>query len=136
MVQTKRFIKFRGENIEINKSPEDSFWRDSEGCIYAEADLEAADYVDRCGIGLISLSENHPANRACKPHDFKYSSSVYQEFHTRKEADEDLERDIELLAEGDPSTAGDNKWWSILGKPFKAISRILGGNFWENGKTR
>lgn len=87
-------------------------------------DAASVDPVNRCGIGIFSLSEDHPLTAACQPHDYAYSSPAYQLFHTREEADEMLEK-----------LASQINGWSFLAKPFKWISRLFGASKWENNST-
>ena len=120
------YIVFKGEIVHIGRG-NDGFYRDATGTIYALRDDEdVADVIDRCGIGWASLPVRNPLNPGCRVHDYAYTSSAYQAFHTRKEADEYLRR---LIAET-PSK------WSVLAWPFYWLSRIFGGKYWENKKTR
>lgn len=120
---------FHGKQYILSLGP-DNLWRDQYGVIYALSDDEnTVDVIDRCGIGLLSLPEDHPANVGCKPHDYKYSSPAFQKFHVRSEADEDLEKDLSLLG------------YPIFGWFAKQISRVFGGlrgkaKLWENDETR
>lgn len=124
-----KYFNFKGTTYVISKH-EDGLWRDAWGCIYALAEDEnSVDNIDRCGIGFLSLPINHPANAGCSPHDYKYSSPAYQLFHTRAEADADLERDETLLG------------FPVLGKVFRFLAKTFGGfkgklRLWENDKTR
>lgn len=105
---------------------EDGFWYDDEGTIYAYKDGVTADSVDRCGVAPIALPTwpfFQDVNDACAPHDFAYSSPVYQAFHTRKQADDMLA--ALLTAERHP----------ILGSIFEDIARLLGAKYWENPST-
>ncbi len=106
----------------------DGLYADSSGTIWALSESKtSADVIDRCGVGDLSLSPNHPLTAARKVHDFMYSSPAYQVFHTRKEADEELERLANLVDFGR---------YSFWAKPLKWLSRLFGGKFWENNKTR
>ncbi len=103
----------------------DGLWRDALGCVYALADKEnSVDDVSRCGVGIFSLPANHPANDGCRAHDYKYSSTAYQLYHSRKEADLALEQDLRLLG------------YSTLGIIFKRLSRYFGAKYWERKETR
>jgi hypothetical protein len=119
------FIVFRDEVTELTQGT-DRLWRSKEGTIFAFRErLGSVDDVDRCGIGIFSLSKRDPLTDACRPHDYMYSSTAYQAFHTRAEADAELWRLAELV---------DGSSWKVwlLG----AIPPIFGGAFWENSKTR
>ena len=119
-----KYFSANGAVWEIKRFP-DSLWRDRYGCIYALAEGEdSVDNIDRCGVGSFSLPLNHPANDACKAHDYKYSSPAYQLYYSRASADADLKRDLELVG------------YPVLGKVFSFISRLFGGKYWENNKTR
>ena len=99
---------------------DDGFYRDESGVIYALPNtVSSLDEVTRCGVGILSLPENHKLTAACRAHDYAYSSPVYQAFHTRREADKMLERHAALLG------------YSATGKVFRVISRIFGSFFWE-----
>lgn len=103
----------------------DGLWRDAYGCVWAFTDAGSiVDSIDRCGIGILSLPEGHPANDGCKAHEFMYSSPAYQAFHTREEADNKLEKDQRIIG------------YPIFGWFAKIISRLRGGKYWENKKTR
>lgn len=104
----------------------DGFWRDPNGTIFALNDGRSIDDAKRCGIWPFALPTWDfftPLNQACAPHDFAYSSPVYQAFHTRLEADEYL-GNLQSIA-ANPIVAG----------IFEGISRLLGVEFWENDKT-
>lgn len=121
---TAKFFAFKGKVYEIRKC-DDNQWRDEFGCIYALADFEnMVDLKNVCGVGIFSLPEGHPANEICAIHDFKYSSTTYQLYHTRREADEELERDLNKIG------------YPIFGRIARFVSRIFGKRFWENDKTR
>lgn len=115
-----------GQVITLYLCP-DGLFRDKHSTVYALRDTTTVDAVERCGIGGVSLDPDHPLTSACKPHDFMYSSKAYQLFNTRESADRELERLISLVDQGK---------YSIWAKPFKWISRIFGGMFWENKNTR
>lgn len=121
-----KYLVANGQVIVLYLCP-DGLFRDRDGTVYALRDEKSADAVERCGVGGLSLDPNHPLTSACKPHDFMYSSRAYQTFHTRAEADRELERLVKLVDEGK---------YSIWAKPFRWISRIFGGMFWENKNTR
>ncbi len=120
-----KYITFRGQSIELKKNNE-GFYEDSYGTIYAFTDSgSSVDSVNRCGVGVFSLSANSPLTDACTPHDVAYSSPVYQAFHTRQEADFYLK----YLAEQITGT------YSITPELFFFLSRELGSQFWENKST-
>lgn len=125
----KKYIHFRGEIWELTFG-EDLFWRDEQGGIYAYRDYDdtSLDSVDRCGVGrFFSISETDPVTDACGPHEFMYSSRVFQAFHTREEGD----RWLESLTEQVPGR-------EFLAGPFYWLAHIFGRfrNLWENPKTR
>ena len=120
-------IQFKGERIELTRGY-DNLWRDPEGCVYAFAELsEDDDPVDRCGVGVLSLSPKAPITYACKIHDYQYSSPAYQAFYSRGEADRQLRRNIKILGKG--------TMWGLLAQPFKTIVDIVGSRYWDNKKT-
>lgn len=122
-VVSKRF-----GSIELRKGP-DGFWTSADGTIWAFSDYDnSVDRVDRCGVGFFSLPTTSPLTKNCKPHDYVYTSEVYQAFHTRSEAD----RYLSDLIENDRSV-GRLRW---LAKPFWFLSRLFGGRYWENNDTQ
>lgn len=123
------FIVFRGKAVHLARG-NDGFYRDALGTIFAlRDDSDTMDLVDRCGIAPFAIPTwFERITRACKPHDYKYSSFAYQAFYTRAEADAELERDVRTMAAGD--------WWRILGAPFRWIATRFGGEAWENKDTR
>lgn len=128
MIGDTKYIISKGRSIElIERSP--GRWFDAYGSEFALRDASASvDEVDRCGVGIFSLPESMvELNEACRVHDYKYSSRTYQAYHTREEADADLERDILLMSNG--------RWWGVLAKPFRFIASKF-GMFWEEDRTR
>lgn len=123
----QKWIAFRGTSIGLVKGL-DGLWRDDTGTIYAYAEGKQADASNNCGVGIFTLPDGHPLNDICKAHDFQYSSPAYQAFNTRKEADEYLRRTIQ-------SSPQSGEWW-LLAKPFYWLTRLFGGKYWENDKTR
>lgn len=119
-----------GDTLFINKSikltkDEDGFYKDDKGTIYALEDNNLSiDTKSRCGIGVFSLPEAWGINDGCSPHDYAYSSPVYQAFHTRDEADQMLKAHITLVSH------------PVLGWLFRQVSRVFGPPLWENPKTR
>lgn len=106
----------------------DGLWRDRYDVVYALRDASGVvDRVTRCGVGVFSLDPSHPLTDACGPHDFAYSSPAYQTFKTRAEADEYLESLVRQI---------DGGKFSWLASPFRWISRVFGGLFWENKNTK
>jgi hypothetical protein len=128
-MKQQKFILFRGETIPLTLG-DDGLWRTPDLTVWAMEDFKAssADVIDRCGIGVFSLGEDHPLTAACAAHDYMYSSRAFQLFHTRKEADEMLEQLVDK--------AGRGHWYRYLAKPFKWLSRIFGAKYWENERTR
>lgn len=119
----KRSIIFRGEVIELSQGV-DGLLRSKEGTVFAfREESKSVDEIDRCGIGILSLPADHILTDACRPHDYMYSSPAYQTFHTRAEADAELERLAHLIG-------------SSSGPALKYISKTVGGYFWENDATR
>lgn len=108
---------------------ENNLWRDKHGVIWALRDTHASiDEFSGCGVSPFALPDWHifrKLNEICARHDYMYSSPAFQYFHTRKDADEYLEM-----------LTNEAEYLSWLGKPFKYLSRIFGGQFWENKKTR
>lgn len=117
----KRYIVF-GNNVETLTLGVDGLWRDDLQTIWALTDDAASvDSIDRCGVGFFSLPEASDAD--CSSHDYAYSSPAYQAFHTRKEADEMLRRN--LIAAHYP----------IIGPIFYRFSRWFGKKYWERKDT-
>lgn len=123
----KMWVSFRQERIKVTMG-NDCLWRDENGLIYGFIDNKyQKDRVTRLGVAPLALPTNIRINDAAKAHDYAYSSPAYQEFHSRKEADEVLEAQVEQLGYG--------TIWQALAKPFYYIARIFGGKYWENDKT-
>lgn len=124
-----QYIKFRGEVIDLTY--DGFFWRDNFGTIYGYTDdTLSLDHTTQCGLAKIwafDPSAFPELTEACAPHDNKYSNPAFQAYHTREEADEDLERDVKLLAPGRQK---------LLAKPFKWLARLFGGSAWENKQTK
>lgn len=119
-----KFIVSKGRVITLTQL-EDGLWVDPQGTVWAYQESTASvDDVDRCGIGIFSFDHSNPLNIYCKIHDYAYSSPAYQAFHTRKEADKQLENMVR--------SAG----YPITSKIFYWITRLLGGFFWERDETR
>lgn len=123
-----RIVEFRGVKIPVTLSP-DGLWRDVQGTIYGfpESSDASWDKVTRCGVWPFCFPADDPMTIPASPHDAKYSNPTYQKFHTRSEADADLERDIVNTQTG---------WRKHLAKPFHRIVRVFGGLFWDNPETR
>lgn len=126
MIEAPRYLVANGRTIQLTKNL-DGFWADSEGTLYAYYETaNTRDPVNRCGVAPLALP-TWPIfvkmNDGCAPHDFAYSSPVYQAYHDRADADEYLES---LL---------DQSGHPIFGWFAKVISRIFGGRFWENERT-
>lgn len=123
-----RFV-VAGRKVYRLSRDERGLWKDKYGVIWALHDTHASiDDFSGCGVSPFALPNWHifkHLNEICAAHDYMYSSPAYQYFNTRKDADEYLE----MLANQD-------EYFGWLGKPFKYLSRIFGGKFWENDKTR
>lgn len=132
MIRQRKYIRAGGRTIELQQWFEGGRFYDNHGTEYALRDGHSIDQVDRCGIGWLSVPAwfkwTKRLNEACGPHEFKYVSKTYQAYHTREEADNDLARDIYLMADG--------AWWSILRYPARLLSRLFGSSLWENDKTK
>lgn len=126
--QPVRYLYFKGQAIRLQRQRND-YWEDDLGGIYAFSEEDSSvDLIERCGVRVLSLPTSHPLNDACSIHDKKYSNKVYQLFHTRKQADRELLRDLQLVA--------GKSWHQILSYPFYWLSRIFGKKYWEVDKTR
>lgn len=125
---SKHYINFKGQTIELTKCS-DGLWRNVDGDIFAYAEQgSSSDKEIRCGVGIFSLSKDHPLTPACEIHDYQFSSPAYQMFHTFDEANRQLRRNIKYIGRG--------KWYGILAQPFKSIVDIFGSRFWDNKNTR
>lgn len=127
MIQAIRYLKFKGEIIPLYWIQPKNWYEDKDGTPYAYADA-GGDPVIRCGVGMLSFPVGSPLTEACAPHDFKYSSTVFQFYHSRAEADADLLRDLEKVSAG---TA-----YRVFAKPFYYLARWFGGQYWENNKNK
>lgn len=122
-----RLVHFRGDSILVTQK-ENGLWYGPDGCIFAYAEEDSSvDQEVRCGVGPFSLPKDCELNGACAPHDYAYSSPAYQEFHTREEADRMLEEHLKLVAE--------HSILRVLAWPFRWLSRVFGGRYWENKET-
>jgi len=126
MIEAPRYLVANGITIQLIKNL-DGFWEDSEGTLYAYYETaNTKDPVDRCGVAPLALP-TWPIfvkmNDACRPHDFAYSSPVYQAFHYRHDADEYLR------------TLQSKSGYPIFGWIARTISRLIGRDYWENSKT-
>lgn len=100
------------------------FWVDSKGTVWALSDDSASvDPITRCGVGVFSLPKDSPLNELCSEHDYLYSSPAYQAYHTRQQADSELERIFK--ESGRP----------LVGRLFYRLARWFGSSFWENKDT-
>lgn len=104
-----------------------NFYEDMYGTIWALYDPQnTTDPISRCGVAPFALP-TWPVfvkmNEGCGPHDFAYSSDVYQAFHDRSTADDYLQ------------SLEQQEGYPIFGLLFKIIARELGGSFWENKET-
>lgn len=119
-----RYLTYKDFVIPIYRNM-DGFWSDSWGTLYALQEESAMlDPVDRCGVGVFSLPEDHPLTDACRVHDYAYSSPVFQVHHTRQEADEALWLYSKILG------------FPTAGRIMRAISRVFGYFFWDTKATR
>lgn len=119
-----KFLTFQGKIIPIHKHT-DQQWRDSSGTIYAlEEASNMVDPVSRCGVGVLSLSTDSKYTPGCAPHDYAYSSTTYQLYHTFEEANDMLRRNITILGN------------AFLGRVFQLVAGLFGKRFWENKETR
>jgi hypothetical protein len=123
-----RFV-VAGKKIYRLSRDENGLWRDKHGVIWAlRSDSASVDDYQGCGVHLAALPDWHifrNLNEICARHDYMYSSPAFQFFYTRKDADEYLEALINQA-----------EYFSVVAKPFKWLSRIFGGRFWESNKTR
>ena len=99
------------------KADEKGLWRDKHGTVFALADQSSADPFDRCGVAPFVLPVTIPSlEDGCKPHDYMYSSTAFQLFHTMHEAN------LEMLRLHNISTAG--HWSGILKTLFYHITEL------------
>lgn len=93
-----------------------------------EDELLMTDKNEVAGVGIFSLPASDPFTSAAKAHDFRYSSKVYQETHTRSEADEALREGLESAA---------TSWWRRRAAMVCYwLARGLGSGVWEKDSTR
>lgn len=120
-----KYIVLPGKVVKLCYN-ERGLWQDNLGTIWALRDGKASvDSKDRAGVGIFSIDDPE-LNRLTKSHDYMYSSPAYQFFHSREEADTHLKNQLKQAS----------SWKKILAKPFYCISRVFGGLFWENERTR
>lgn len=119
-----KYIIHKGQVVRLSMQPS-GLWKDQYGTIVDVINIkDVVDPVDRCGVGFFSLSKDNSLNATCSVHDHQYSSTTYQAFNSRKDADKALA--ISIM----------NKGYPILGNVFYVLSRVFGRFFWENSKTR
>lgn len=95
-----KFVISHAEVRRIDFYP-DGIWRDHFGTGYGIRETDAFEDPDaRCGVGFFSLPKGDPRNSGCVPHDYKYQSPLYKMYHTQKEADDDLKRDLQSVGAG------------------------------------
>ena len=113
---TPEIILYRGS---------DGLWYDQDGVIWALMETDSMkDSNNLCGISEYgALAGNFKGNSACTSHDYAYSSPAYQRFHTRREADAKLYKDLRQ-----------NGVHPIVAKTMWAVARVLGIFFWEGSK--
>ena len=123
----KKYIVFRASVIELTER-EPGFWYDAQDTLYALRDPSSSkDDFEGCGFGMAHLPDwpfFQKINDACKPHDYMYSTPVFQVFHTRSYADFYLAR-LQSLG-GHPR----------LGELMAQLANEFGPELWENEKTR
>jgi hypothetical protein len=128
MAPSDRFVYARGNRYDLTQGA-DGLWRDQHGVIWALRDnIATVDKSDNCGVLLFSLPDWHifvDLNRACGPHDYMYSSPAFQVYNTRATADRMLESHIRQSG-----------FFGFLAKPFRILSNVFGGRYWENDSTR
>lgn len=126
MTETKFIITNKLGTTKLNKN-EDGFWQDDKGTLYAYKDANSTtDNVDRCGVWPVALpiwSMFQTVNADCGVHDIMYSSPIYQAFHTRAEADAQLDQLLDLSNH------------PLIADIFSEIARLLGSPFWEVNAT-
>ena len=111
------YLVFRGEIIHIARG-NDGLFRDKDGTIYAlRDDSDTLDIIDRCGVGILSLSTKHPLTAACRPHEFMTSSPAFQAFYTYAEANEWLASHVRIVEQGR------YRFWAT---PFKWLATVYG----------
>ena len=126
-LNTTRFINFRGETIPLSYG-QDGLWRDEHGGVYGFMESGACtDEVVRLGVYPFALPAHWDINKLAKAHDYMYSCPAYQMFHTRKEADRALRKMLKHHG---------GRFWSLLRWPIYLITRVFGGRYWENERTR
>lgn len=122
---TKFIITKRFGVTKLVRNP-DGFYQDPEGTLYAYKDGATADPVDRFGIWPFALPlwpMFQAINDSAKPHDFEYTSLVYQAFHTEEDANQELDHRLELV--GHPALGAISLW----------ATDNYGFHWWENPKT-
>lgn len=123
--ESVKYMCIQGYVVSLFKGP-DGLWRDALNTVWALQELEgSSDMVARCGIGMFSLALDSPYTALCRVHDYAYTSPAFQAFHTRKEADDWLNNQLEKVA-AEPTTSFFNK---ILVPPMKLAVRVFGRFF-------
>lgn len=118
----------KGKGLVLTLST-DRLLHDSNGCGFAcEDETLMADTVDRPGVGVFSLPEDHWSNIAAAIHDYQTSCRAYMLAHGRSEAEADFRRHLQMVS----TTFQRRVVSTILG----AISNSLSWIFWDIPKTR
>lgn len=108
----------------------DGRWVDNGGTVWAISENSlSADKEVRCGIGFASLPQGDRFTDGCRAHDFAFSNSNFQSYHTRSEADRMLLNHLLLIS-------GNNRVRRLAAHAMYRLTRAVSWLFWDDPKTR
>lgn len=111
-----RYIITKHGVVELT-ADERGLLRDKYGTVFALADQESFDPMDRCGVAPFVLPIGIPElEDPCKVHDYMHTSTAYQLYHTMREAN------LEMLRLHNISTKG--HWSSVFKTLFYHITEL------------
>lgn len=122
-------VVYAGKLRVVLHQDQDGLWRDDSETIYGFSNRDASwDKESRFGVWPIALPKSDPLSQGPGTvHDAQYENAVWQEFHSREEADNALKENIERTQTG---------WRRLTAWPAYAAVRLFGGLFWDVKKTR
>lgn len=135
LIDMTKFIIANGEVHAIHHYSHDDLWRMEDGTVMAFANDEYYAHPEDnvCGVGIFKLNKDHWLNKACKPHDYMYSSPAFQYYHTRAEADYMLKQLVDVTVKNEIK-----KNLKALGNLMQMGCRYLGifSSGWDNNKRK
>lgn len=135
LIDNTKFIIANGKVYPVHHYKHDDLWRLEDGTVMAFANDEYYAHPEDnvCGVGVFKLNKDHWLNKACKPHDYMYSSPAFQYYHTRAEADYMLKKLVDVTIEEEKKDD-----LGFLGTLMQIGCRYLGifSSGWDNNKRK